>query len=156
MTPRGHWPKRLRGTDTFCYTGTGFGDGFETIDWKWHMHMYWFMIPIKVWFWTVMYVYVYNWLCVGFSPLSGASYKALNFSQILWIALVRVWYQNSATEARSGQCRNSHLSLSIEAYRSHKTVVSYEVLFILLFVFDLVVISLIVLLHLHWLFKRAV
>ena len=26
-----------------------------------------------------MYVYVYDCLCVGFSPLSGASYKALNF-----------------------------------------------------------------------------
>ena len=90
-------------------------------------------------------------LYAGFSPLSGASYKALNFSQI-FVDSACLGFDIRVAQQKQGR-GNAEALVSLspisKAYRSHKTVVSYGVLFILPFVFDLVVISLIVPLHLH-------
>ena len=78
---------------------------------KEHMHDYRFYDTDQTMDLNCLYIYVYDWLFVGFSLLSGASDKALNFSQILVdSALSRVYHPS--VETRSGQRRSSHLSLS--------------------------------------------
>ena len=116
-----------------------------------------FMIPIELLFLNCLYIYVYDWLFVGFSLLSGASYKALNFSQVFVdSALSRVYHPSAETRFQQlvnfnsefsqqpqKQCRGNaealiSLSPIIDAYRGHKTVVSYGVLVTLLFDCNLV------------------